>query len=338
MTAEVIYRPTTVTKLVDPYIDLGNLLLIDTDSPPADVPDSIPNEEELLAQVRDNTQYLFNKIWELERERVDEAICAKLPRPAFRLPREKVIPEKRQLTKWEQYAQAKGIRKRKKDSKVFDETAKEWKPRYGYRRGKDSTKDWLIEIPDHKDPMVDYFAEREEEKKERVHKNELQRLRNIGRSMKARSDGGGRAPLGLSTDLESRTRHELVNQMNRARQATASLGKFQPMLKDEKLPKKTGKTHKFAANEVSIATERKRYLEIFDQIASKKPKIDETRVIASEGNKQENRKTATGKGHDKGGRSRHKSSVHRQQHFQNKIKKNKQRGGKVRRGGKTSRQ
>lgn len=39
---------------------------------------SIPNEEELLARVRDNTQYLFNKIWELERERVDEAICAKV--------------------------------------------------------------------------------------------------------------------------------------------------------------------------------------------------------------------------------------------------------------------
>uniref|UniRef100_A0A0M3IEU9 Ribosome biogenesis regulatory protein n=1 Tax=Ascaris lumbricoides TaxID=6252 RepID=A0A0M3IEU9_ASCLU len=178
MTAEVIYRPTTVTKLVDPYTDLGNLLLIDTDPPPADAPDSIPNEEELLARVRDNTQYLFNKIWELERERVDEAICAKLPRPALRLPREKVLPEKRQLTKWEQefqlprpalrlprekvlpekrqltkweqYAQAKGIRKKKKGSKVFDETAKEWKPRYGYRRGKDSTKDWLIEIPDHK--------------------------------------------------------------------------------------------------------------------------------------------------------------------------------------------
>ncbi|VDK18183.1 unnamed protein product [Anisakis simplex] len=119
-----VYRPTDVKKLVDPLVDLGNLLLTDHDPPPDDSRDRIPSEEELLTTARDNTQYLFNKIWELEREKVDEAICAKLPRPILKLPREKVLPEKRELTKWEQYAQTKGIVKKKKDTKVYDESAK----------------------------------------------------------------------------------------------------------------------------------------------------------------------------------------------------------------------
>ncbi len=91
------------------------------------------------------------------------------------------LPVTRQLTKWEQYAQTKGIRKHAKSKLVYDEQEKvrgwtfvggdyvharcgrsgkedvetglglqDWKPRYGYRRGNDKTKDWMIEIPDHK--------------------------------------------------------------------------------------------------------------------------------------------------------------------------------------------
>ena len=41
-------------------------------------------EDDLLNRVRDNTQYLFNKIWELDRERVDEAIVAKVLRLLFK--------------------------------------------------------------------------------------------------------------------------------------------------------------------------------------------------------------------------------------------------------------
>ncbi|KAK6036545.1 ribosome biogenesis regulatory protein [Cooperia oncophora] len=63
---------------------------------------------------------------------------AVLPKSSFILPREKKIPEKKEPTKWRNMRQ----------KKVFDEATKEWKPTYGYRRGNDNTKDWLIEIPD----------------------------------------------------------------------------------------------------------------------------------------------------------------------------------------------
>lgn len=47
--------------------------------------------EELSTRARDNTQLLFNKIWELEKKRVDEAIVAVLPKAVYRLPREKKV-------------------------------------------------------------------------------------------------------------------------------------------------------------------------------------------------------------------------------------------------------
>ena len=37
---------------------------------------------------------------------------------------------------------------------MFDESTKEWKPTYGYRRGNDDTEDWLIEIPDNAGELV----------------------------------------------------------------------------------------------------------------------------------------------------------------------------------------
>uniref|UniRef100_A0A0N5AMH1 Ribosome biogenesis regulatory protein n=1 Tax=Syphacia muris TaxID=451379 RepID=A0A0N5AMH1_9BILA len=270
---ENTYLPTTVEKALDPFIDLGNLLIVDND------PLDVKEEKTILGRTRDNVQCLFNSIWQLERETVEDAVVVKLPPVAFRLPREKVIPKERPMTKWEQYAQAKGIKKRKRSSKVYDPVSNEWKARYGYHRANDDTKDWLIEIPDNKDPMVDYFAEREKAKKERVQKNELQRLRNLKRQS-AVSDIS--KPLGISQDLENRNR--LTNQIRRARASTASLGKFQPALKNEKIPKEKGITHKFEPNEVSAASEKKRYMEVFDRICAKKPQVVKSKLLP--GNRQ----------------------------------------------------
>lgn len=56
--------------------------------------------------------------------------------------------------------------------------------------------------------MVDYFEERIKAKKERVSKNEMQRLRNIAHSHSYISSANA-TPLGVSTDLNNRTRREV---------------------------------------------------------------------------------------------------------------------------------
>jgi len=79
-------------------------------------------EEYLTALTRENTQLLVNAIWELPTERVDESIVAKLPEPTTVLPRLRKPPGPRPLTKWEKFAKEKGISKKKKDKKTYDET------------------------------------------------------------------------------------------------------------------------------------------------------------------------------------------------------------------------
>lgn len=74
-----------------------------------------------------------------------------LPKATTVLPREKPVPAARQPTRWEQYAQAKGIQKRKKTRLVWDEVSQSWKPRYGYRRAEnDRQRDWMHVVPDNK--------------------------------------------------------------------------------------------------------------------------------------------------------------------------------------------
>lgn len=119
------------------------------------------------------------------------------------------LPKAQPLTKWQQFAQKKGIVKRKKSKFVWDEAKKEWGRRYGFNKANDDSKPWLIEVPVNSgsffvvfrdvfviflhrfsfssDPNEDQFARRTTEKKERVAKNELQRLKNIARANKINS-------------------------------------------------------------------------------------------------------------------------------------------------------
>lgn len=86
-------------------------------------PTSRENRENyLLNLTRDNTQLLINSIWELPTERVEECIVAKLPAPTTILPRLRKIPGPKLMTKWEKFAQEKGITKKNKAKKVYDET------------------------------------------------------------------------------------------------------------------------------------------------------------------------------------------------------------------------
>lgn len=78
-------------------------------------------EQYLVNVSRDNVQMIVNLLWEQPAERIEECIVAKLPVPSFVLPRSKKCPTPRALTKWEQFAADKGIKKVKKDKKVFDQ-------------------------------------------------------------------------------------------------------------------------------------------------------------------------------------------------------------------------
>ena len=165
-----------------------------------------------------------------------------LPAGTELLPREKPVPEDKGQTRWEKFAASKGITKRKRSRMEFDESTKEYRPRYGYGSA-NNDEPWMIEYKDQDDAYVDKFEERSEAKKERVAKNDMQRLRNIAdrRTIAERSTSfaGKKAVVG-----------ELREALGISKSSTASAGKFDAKLNHE--PK--SKRAKFKPGKARIST------------------------------------------------------------------------------------
>ncbi|XP_026216925.1 ribosome biogenesis regulatory protein homolog [Anabas testudineus] len=280
-------RSISVHKELDLDFDVGNLLASDKNRIESRDFKQQKKEDFLRSLARDNTQLLINEIWKLPTERVEEAIVARLPEPTTPLPREKPPPKPKAPTKWEQFAKLKGIQKKKKTNLVWDENAKEWRRRWGYKRANDATKEWLIEVPETADPNEDQFGKRIKAKKEKVAKNELNRLRNIARAQKVKVPGVGLVP------TAQQSKDELARAVSVAKTSTASAGRFQDRLPKEKAPK-TGKKRKFEPLIGDFSNERQKQLELLKIMDGKKPKLDITKAVNKQ-MREEDREEAAAK-------------------------------------------
>ncbi|NXL73746.1 RRS1 protein, partial [Leptocoma aspasia] len=261
-------RSITVEKELELEYDLGNLLAVDRNPPPAAaLRGAGPEREELLrALARDNTQLLVSRLWELPAERAGGA------------------------------GGPLGIRRKKKTSLVWDEQAKEWRRRWGYRRaGGDPSRAWLAEVPAGADPEEDQFARLRREKRERVARNELNRLRNLARAHRA----GSAVPAAPLHPTGHQDRDELRRVARVARVSTASLGRFQPRLPKESAepPSRSGgKKRRFEPVLGNLAAERSRQLELLRDMGSKKPVLDITRAVNKQLRQEEAEAAAANKG------------------------------------------
>ncbi|CAH8660648.1 unnamed protein product [Heterobilharzia americana] len=181
----------------------------------------------------------FQKLFELPTETNDSVSVSLLPKPTFRLPREKKIPTAKELTKWDRFSRLKGIQKQKKSRKVWDPVSESWKPRWGKDRVDDVKDKWVLEVPDNADPYEDQFAKLSQAKKERQAKNELQRLRNIARTVKT----GQAPPIGVLTESQS-SKTELSRAFSIAQSSDASMGRFSAPVDSRKISKKVEKRSK----------------------------------------------------------------------------------------------
>nr|XP_056710746.1 ribosome biogenesis regulatory protein homolog [Euleptes europaea] len=324
-------RSVTVRKELELEFDAGNLLAVDKNPVARGVARGGAAREDLLrALARDNTQLLVGRLWALPSERAEGGagpVLAQLPEPSTRLPREKPPPKPRPPTRWEQFARLKGIRptRKKRGTLVWDEAAKEWRRRWGYRRaGPDPKRDWALEVPDGADPLQDQFAQRRREKRERVARNELSRLRNLARAHR----GAAAAPQLHPTGHQDRA--ELGRVAAAARLATASRGRFQP-----RLPKEppvagsaaAGRKRRFGPVLGDLDGEKRRQLELLRSLAAKKPPLDLPRAV----NKQlrhEDAEAAAAKGKKRGQRGKRG----RRQQQRPAGAKSKKGGGAARRG------
>lgn len=66
---------------------------------------------------------------------------------SFSFPRSKALPKPKPKTKWEKFAEKKGIVKHKKSHLVYSEGHKEWVPRFGGRSAeRREQEDWCVEL------------------------------------------------------------------------------------------------------------------------------------------------------------------------------------------------
>ena len=102
----------------------------------------------LKATARDGVQALVSALFSLPTISSPDGPLAQLPPPTTQLPRSKPLPKPKPPTKWEQFAKAKGIQKKRKDKKVWDEEKQEWVDRWGWKgANKREEKQWLTEVP-----------------------------------------------------------------------------------------------------------------------------------------------------------------------------------------------
>lgn len=143
-----------------PYtFDLGYMLCTDANPLPSISSATAEEKEAVLTSVaRDCAQALINQLLTtcpITRNTEDGALQLTLPGPAYHLPREKSVPKEKEKSKWDKFAEKKGIRPKQRDGKkVYDEASGEWKLKYGYK-GKDDGKEWLVEVEDEKPEKQD---------------------------------------------------------------------------------------------------------------------------------------------------------------------------------------
>uniref|UniRef100_A0A1B6K3G3 Ribosome biogenesis regulatory protein n=1 Tax=Homalodisca liturata TaxID=320908 RepID=A0A1B6K3G3_9HEMI len=271
------YRSIQVEKLIELEYDLGTLLASDTNE--LNVKGIRSDKEKyLMSLARDNTQLLFNKLWELPTETVEDAVVVRLPTPRYVLPREKPVPKPKPLTKWQKFAKEKGIKKTKKAKLTWDDVLKKWVPLYGYKKASaQRDKDWVLEVPQNADPFVDRFADKSTLKKEKVAKNEYQRLRNIAVAKKIKIPRVGVLP------AEKPGTDQLRTAANVARVSTASIGKFQPRLPREKSSVSADRAlpgvRKRKLPHMRPTEEKKSNMNIIDSILNKRPKLDVEKAV-----------------------------------------------------------
>ncbi|KAK1885310.1 Ribosome biogenesis regulatory protein like [Dissostichus eleginoides] len=213
-------------------------------------------EQFLRSLARDNTQLLINEVWKLRAERLQEALVVKLPETHTPLPRAKPPP----------------------------------------KRGGDDTKEWLIEVPVTAANTEDQFEKRSHAKKERVAKNEFNRLKNIARAQKIKVPGVGLTP------VVSQGKDDLSRAVSVARTSTASAGRFQDRLPKEKAPKNQGKKRKFDAVIGNFSSEKQKQLDLLKLMDGKRPKLDVTKAVNKQMREEDQEEAQKYKKGKKGGR------------------------------------
>eukprot|EP00736_Rhodelphis_marinus_P004340 Rmarinus@m.10511 len=292
--------------------DLGNMAVFDP--APIDAAELKKDTDGFLRKItRDNLQLLVNKMFQLPAKDTESGRVATLPPPSFDIPRSKPLPKPKPQTRWEKFALEKGIRKKKKDLWVWDDVHQEWRPRFGYKKANDQSDQWLIEAKAGVDDMggaEDPFSRSRREKRERVDKQKGREIRNIREAFKPKAADLVKTKEALGKAGKRFTpKEQLAAEYDVARDATASMGKFDEKVDNE--PKRKGVRRKFeSAVQSSTKAETDKAMALASKVLSgdAKSPIDKKRAanwhIQEENMANKRRRDSAASGRGRGGRGR----------------------------------
>mmetsp|Transcript_14235 Transcript_14235/g.20128 ORF Transcript_14235/g.20128 Transcript_14235/m.20128 type:complete len:350 (-) Transcript_14235:20-1069(-) len=147
----------------------------------------ISEDSPLIEQAHTGIHQIVEKIYSLPQEASNESLnLAVLPQKERTLiPRSKPLPQPKPETLWEKFAKTKGIQKKKKKGKVWDETHQEWRRSFGYKRANEGVLGDVIYEPKQgnvEDETGDPWSKAREDKIVRVNKNMVRQEKNYNRA------------------------------------------------------------------------------------------------------------------------------------------------------------
>ncbi|WVF67016.1 hypothetical protein IAT40_001759 [Kwoniella sp. CBS 6097] len=277
---------TAVLQRANPVVtDPG--LLAAFDNTPVDAEEYSGNlESHLLALTLTSTQALIASLFTLPTTPSNSGPITSLPAPVTLLPREKPLPKPKPLTKWERFANAKGISHKKKERDVWDEERQEWVARWGKGgKNKDKEEQWLHEVKAGEEADQDPAKTARTERKARIAKNLKQQAANIAAAsskptpISSLRDGPASKPsksssrsLGEETQENKKAgrdkrKAELERSMLISKTSTASLGRFDEKIQGE--PKVKGVKRKFEpVSKTDYSGEKESALSVLKRIES----------------------------------------------------------------------
>jgi len=159
----------------------------------------------------------------------------------------------------------------------------------------------VVEVPGNGDPYKDWLGEQADKKKEGVAKNQLQRLKNISKEVKQESN-------------------QISQTVKQAHLSTASLGKFQEKVKNEKKGKEKGKVKKFAPVSGDVSSEREKSLALMSKITSNSVSVNTGKAANKEMGALNKRKREEQRENRKSGRRSKAGLKVQTKHFDKKTR------------------
>ena len=222
----------------------------------------INNAQDIKEVSTENIQLLISQIFKLPREQTDVGPVVRLDKLEFveQTPRMMPLPKPKIKSRWDKFADERGIAKSKRSRLVWDETSKDWVPRWGAKSAKHRAdkQDWLVEVPlnSSEDPF-----EKKQLAKQLV--SAKQKLREARNKMETR---GERLPAGVNSSLvegKKRGKDTLDEVLRRAQVSSGSVGKFDRRIETEKVMNQ-GKKKKLLSGK--LGEERSQALKIMNSV------------------------------------------------------------------------